>query len=112
MHLSVAARLSVRPVRPPHADVAGLLLWARRAADIDRLLHGRRAAATPRGGRMPRLSIKNCKQTYVVKFRQLCCQLQRHFATAVVGPSARVTMRVRRGISDFYTRVHCVLADI
>jgi len=42
MHLSVAVRLSVRP---PHADVAGLLLWARRAADIDRLLHGRRAAA-------------------------------------------------------------------
>jgi len=25
---------------------AGLLLWARQAGDIDRLLHGRRSAAT------------------------------------------------------------------
>jgi len=33
--------LSVCPiVRSPQAAVAGLLLWARRVADIDRLLHG------------------------------------------------------------------------
>jgi len=43
----VGVRLSVCPIiRPPHATAAGLLLWARRAGDIDRLLHGRRPAAT------------------------------------------------------------------
>jgi len=31
-----SVRPSVCPIRPP-----GLLLWARRAGDIDRLLHGR-----------------------------------------------------------------------
>jgi len=37
---------SVRPViRSPHVAAAGLLLWARRPEDIDRLLHGRRSAA-------------------------------------------------------------------
>jgi len=30
-----------------HAAAAGLLLCARRAADVDRLLHGRRSAAAP-----------------------------------------------------------------
>jgi len=30
---------------PPHAVAAGLLVRARRAGDIDRLLHGRRTAA-------------------------------------------------------------------
>ena len=29
-------------VRPPHAAAAGLLLWARRPGDSDRLLHQRR----------------------------------------------------------------------
>ena len=39
--------LSVRPViRSPLAVAAGLLLWARRPGDIDRLLHGRRSAAS------------------------------------------------------------------
>jgi len=40
-------RLTVCPIiiRPPHAAAAGLLLCARRAGDIDRLLHGRRSAA-------------------------------------------------------------------
>ena len=33
-------RLSVCPVRPPHAADAGLLPRARRPGDIDRLLHG------------------------------------------------------------------------
>jgi len=33
-------------IRPPYsAAAAGLLLWAGRARDIDRLLHGRRSAA-------------------------------------------------------------------
>ena len=36
----------VRPfVRLSHPAAAGLLLWARRPGDIDRLLHGRRTAA-------------------------------------------------------------------
>ena len=36
-------RLSVcRVIRPPHAAAVGLLLWARRAGEIDGLLHGRR----------------------------------------------------------------------
>jgi len=38
-------RPSVRPIRPPLASVAGLLLWTRRPGDIDPLLHGRRSAA-------------------------------------------------------------------
>ena len=38
-----SVRLSVRFIRPLHAPPAGLLLWARRPGDIDRLLHGRRA---------------------------------------------------------------------
>ena len=43
--------LSVCPIRPPHAAAAGLLLWARRPEDLDRLLHGRRsAAAAPQHG--------------------------------------------------------------
>ena len=38
--------LGVRPsVRLSHPAAAGLLLWARRPGDIDRLLHGRRTAA-------------------------------------------------------------------
>ena len=38
--------LSVRPImRPSHAAATGLLLWARRAGDIDHLLHNRRSAA-------------------------------------------------------------------
>ena len=48
-----SVRLSVRVsvclshiIRPPHAHAAGSLLWGRRAEDIDRLLHDRRAAAT------------------------------------------------------------------
>ena len=37
---------SIRPIiRSPHAAAAGLLLWARRPGDIDRLLHDRRSAA-------------------------------------------------------------------
>jgi len=38
---------SVCPIiRSPHAAAVGLLLWARRAGDIGRLLHGRQAVAT------------------------------------------------------------------
>jgi len=39
-----SVRLSVCPIRPSHTAAAGLLLWARRPGDIDRLLHGRRPA--------------------------------------------------------------------
>jgi len=41
-----SVRLSVCPIyRPLCAAAAGLLLWARSARGIDRLLHGRRSAA-------------------------------------------------------------------
>ena len=40
-----SVRLSVCPFRPLHPAAVGLLLWARRPGDIDRLLHGRRSAA-------------------------------------------------------------------
>ena len=36
---------TVRLSRPAAAAAAGLLLWARRPGDIDRMLHGRRSAA-------------------------------------------------------------------
>jgi len=39
-------RPSVCPIRPLQKRAAGLLLWARRAGDIDRLLHGRRRSST------------------------------------------------------------------
>ena len=39
-------RLSVCPIRPLRQRAAGLLLWARRVGDIDRLLHGRRRCST------------------------------------------------------------------
>jgi len=42
-------RLSVRYiVRPPHPAAVGLLLWAQRSGDTDRLLHGRRLTAIAR----------------------------------------------------------------
>jgi len=41
----MSVRLSVCPIRWPHATVVGLLLWARRAGDIDRLLSSSHAAA-------------------------------------------------------------------
>ena len=50
--------LSVCPIRPPHAAAAGLLLWARRLGDIDRLLHGRRsAAAAPQHGAQQQMRV-------------------------------------------------------
>jgi len=43
MFFRLSVCLSVCPVyRPLQQRAAGLLLWARRAGDIDRLLHGRR----------------------------------------------------------------------
>ena len=40
-----SVQLSVRPIRPPHAAAASLLLRAPAAGDMDRLLHARRSAA-------------------------------------------------------------------
>jgi len=37
---------SVCPIFPLQQRAAGLLLWARRVGDIDRLLHGRRRSST------------------------------------------------------------------
>jgi len=112
MHLSVV-RPSVRLSRPAAARrccgfaAVGPACSRYRSIAARPALSGSRAAATPRGGRMPGLNIKKCKQTYVVKFRQFCC-LSRDFATAVIGPSARDALRVRRGISDFlHLRTAC-----
>jgi len=38
--------LSVCPTRPLQQRAAGLLLWARRVGDIDRLLHGWHCSST------------------------------------------------------------------
>ena len=43
---------------------AGLLLWARRAGDIDQLLHCWRSAAAAYGGRMR--AVARCQRTWVV----------------------------------------------
>jgi len=56
-------RLSVRRIiiRLPHAAAAGLLLWARRRGDIDRLLHDYRCSAGSK-----------CEQRHVVSWTQTC----------------------------------------
>jgi len=41
----MSVRLSVCPIRPLQQRAAGLLLWARQAGDIDRLLHGWRRSS-------------------------------------------------------------------
>ena len=43
VHPSVCMSDGLSHIWPPHTAAAGLLLWARRAGDINRLLHGRRA---------------------------------------------------------------------
>jgi len=49
--VGLSVRLSVSPViRLPHAASAGLLLSARRTADIDQLLHVASAAGAPCSG--------------------------------------------------------------
>ena len=54
--------VSVRPsVCPSIGHQQGLLLWAGRAGDIDRLLHGRRSAAALCGGRMR--AVPRCQRT-------------------------------------------------
>jgi len=60
-----SVRPSVCPIRPPHADAAGLLLWARRPGDIDRLLHSRRsAAAAPQHGTQQQMrAVARCQVT-------------------------------------------------
>ena len=57
--------LSVCPIRPPQSAAAGLLLWARRPRDIDRLLHGRQVG----GQQQPRRSMargSKCGECHVV----------------------------------------------
>jgi len=43
---TVSVCLSVCPTRRLQQRAAGLLLWARRVGDIDRLLHGLRGSST------------------------------------------------------------------
>jgi len=61
---TVSVRLSVCPslwpIRPLQQRAAGLLLWARRVGDIDRLLHSRRSAA----------AAGECGQCHVVSVRR------------------------------------------
>jgi len=45
----ICSEVSVNSLGNP---AVGLLLWARRTGNIDRLLHGRRSAAAAAGGRM------------------------------------------------------------
>jgi len=52
-----SARLSI--IRPPQAAAAGLLLWARRAGDIDRLPQGRAPCSS---GAAARCTAANCVQ--------------------------------------------------
>ena len=57
--------MSVRPIRPPRAAAAGLLMWVRWLEDIDRLLHGQWAG----GQQQPRRSTarnSKCGQRHVV----------------------------------------------
>ena len=61
--------LSVCPIRLPHAAAAGLLLWARRPGDIDRLLHGRRAGGQQQPRRNTTRSGK-CGQCHVVRWHR------------------------------------------
>jgi len=43
--VSVSPSVCLSSYRPLHQRVAGLLLWAQQAGDIDQLQHGRRSAA-------------------------------------------------------------------
>jgi len=65
-------RYGVRPSVPAWAHsskpaTAGLLLWARRAGDIDRLLHGRRSAAAACGERMR--AVPHCQRASEAEHR-------------------------------------------
>jgi len=64
MQLS-AVRLSVCPIRPPHAAGTGLLTWARRPGVVDRLLHGHPAGGQQQPRRSTARSSK-CGQCHVV----------------------------------------------
>ena len=60
-------RPSVCLIRPPHAAAAGLLLWARRAGDVEWMLHGRRSAAA---ALQQRRAAVGCGQCHVVSWRR------------------------------------------
>ena len=76
MYLSVCLSvcLSVRLSHPAeHAAAAGLLLWARRAGDIDRLLHGRRSAAAAPHGVMR--TVPSCQLIWWIFSTALCDEI-------------------------------------
>ena len=56
--------LSVCPIQPPLAAVAGLLLWGWRAADIDQLLHSQWAVG------QQQLCRSSCGQCHVVSWNR------------------------------------------
>jgi len=54
---------SVCPIRPLQQRATGLLLWARRVEDIDRMLHGRRRSSTgPQHGMWQQMRAVPCFQ--------------------------------------------------
>ena len=66
---------SVCPIRLPHANAAGLLLWARRPGYIDKLLHGQQSVAA---------ELPHCKPRDVAKHRLVCCVYSRSYFCSVV----------------------------
>jgi len=57
-------RPTVCPIRPPHAAAAGLLLWTRRAGDVDRLLPGGQQQPRPQHGAQQQVrAVTRCQLT-------------------------------------------------
>ena len=92
---------------PPHAAAAGLLLWARRPGDIDRLLHGRRAG----GQQQPRRSTAHsseCGQYHVVSIcRKLNTELVCHSRARVCDSVRIVCGRVRPSVLSCAAATAC-----
>ena len=68
LSVCLSVSLLVLPrARSSKSAAAGLLLWARRAGNIDRLPHGRRSAAAVCGGRMR--AVPRCQRTQEAEHR-------------------------------------------
>jgi len=67
-------RLSVRPiVLPPHAAPAGLLLWARRAGDIDRQRWRQSPTSSGAAARRSATNASSVTHFYTGSWTQTCC---------------------------------------
>ena len=59
--VSVSKNPSVCPIHPLQQRAAGLLLWARRVGDIDRLLHGQHhSSMEPQHGAQQQMRVVPC----------------------------------------------------